>query len=266
MLFACPASDDFFRSGTDRMIDLRPPLTVLVSLMPWQGIKSRVAYLCVRKVDAGEATPGLGVFGQTQRCVVTRRDAGRLRVPLRVTIALLYLRHAFNKSGKGVVHRWADAACWQFFWAQADCEDGLPCDATTLVTFRRLLGEEGAQELFARTVNQAVIPTLFLTEALATLVVHTNMQEKAIAHPTSAAIAGFMVTHDLRTRKTGDLIVADGRIDVDAALSVEASHGMAVEACSRVLGRHRVLNRMTHVYPWQRPDMDKSVTVPKPAG
>lgn len=39
MLFACPATDDFFRSRIDHMIDLRHPLAVLASRMPWQEIE-----------------------------------------------------------------------------------------------------------------------------------------------------------------------------------------------------------------------------------
>jgi hypothetical protein len=37
--FACPATDDFFRLRIDHMIDLRHPLAVLASRMPWQEIE-----------------------------------------------------------------------------------------------------------------------------------------------------------------------------------------------------------------------------------
>ena len=188
MLFACPATDDFFRSRIDQMIDLRHPLAVLASRMPWQEIEARVAHLFVRKAHAGEAMPDLDLFGEKPQRVATRSNAGRPRVPLRVMIALLYLKHAFNESDEGVVQRWADTPRWQFFGGQAYYEDGLPCDATTLVKFRRLLGEEGVEELLAQTVNLAVSLKLIPTEALATVVVDTTVQEKAIAHPTDAKL------------------------------------------------------------------------------
>ena len=57
-MFACPATDDFFRSRIDQMIDLRHPLTVLASRMPWQEIEASVAHLLVRKAHAGVAMPG----------------------------------------------------------------------------------------------------------------------------------------------------------------------------------------------------------------
>ena len=65
---------------------------------------------------------------------------------------------------------------------------------------------------------------------------------------------GVIGIHDLRTRKMGDMIVADVHIEVDAGISVEAGHGIAVAARERVLKRHRVLNLMTHVDPRRRTD------------
>jgi divalent metal cation (Fe/Co/Zn/Cd) transporter len=50
---------------------------------------------------------------------------------------------------------------------------------------------------------------------------------------------------------------------VNAALTVEAGHDIAVQARHRVLQRHRVLNLMAHVDPWRRPDLDHAVP---PAG
>ncbi|MCC7463987.1 MAG: cation transporter [Gammaproteobacteria bacterium] len=67
---------------------------------------------------------------------------------------------------------------------------------------------------------------------------------------------GVLAVHDVRTRKMGDMIVVDAHLEVQATLSVEAGHNIAVEARNRVMQRHRVLSLMTHVDPWQRPDLD----------
>jgi cation diffusion facilitator family transporter len=67
---------------------------------------------------------------------------------------------------------------------------------------------------------------------------------------------GVSDVHDVRTRKMGDMIVVDAHIEVDALITVEAGHDIAVLARQRVLQRHRVLNLMTHVDPWHRPDLD----------
>ncbi|MEP6589173.1 MAG: cation diffusion facilitator family transporter, partial [Polaromonas sp.] len=73
---------------------------------------------------------------------------------------------------------------------------------------------------------------------------------------------GVSDVHDVRTRKMGDMIVVDAHIEVDALITVEAGHDIAVEARQRVLKRHRVLNLMAHVDPWRRPDLDHA----QPAG
>jgi cation diffusion facilitator family transporter len=70
---------------------------------------------------------------------------------------------------------------------------------------------------------------------------------------------GVSDVHDVRTRKMGDMIVVDAHIEVDALITVEAGHDIAVLARQRVLQRHRVLNLMTHVDPWRRPDLDHAV-------
>jgi len=67
---------------------------------------------------------------------------------------------------------------------------------------------------------------------------------------------GVHSVHDVRTRKMGDMILVDAHLEVDAAISVEQGHDIAVQARHRVLQRHRVLNLMTHIDPWRRPDLD----------
>jgi len=76
---------------------------------------------------------------------------------------------------------------------------------------------------------------------------------------------GVKSVHDIRTRKMGDMIVVDAHIEVDANITVEAGHDIAVEARQRVLQRHRVLNLMTHVDPWRRPDLDHAASAPPAA-
>ncbi len=73
---------------------------------------------------------------------------------------------------------------------------------------------------------------------------------------------GVSGVHDIRTRKMGDMIVVDAHIEVDARITVEAGHNIAVAARARVLKLHRVLNMMTHVDPWQRPDLDHAAAPP----
>ncbi len=81
-------------------------------------------------------------------------------------------------------------------------------------------------------------------------------QEVQAIRATLLETPGVSGVHDVRTRKMGDMIVVDAHIEVDADITVEAGHDIAVQARHRVMQRHRVLNLMTHVDPWRRPDRD----------
>lgn len=67
---------------------------------------------------------------------------------------------------------------------------------------------------------------------------------------------GVLGVHDVHTRKMGDMIMVDAHLEVDAQITVEAGHEIAVLARQRVMQRHRVLNLMTHLDPWHRHDGD----------
>jgi cation diffusion facilitator family transporter len=96
-------------------------------------------------------------------------------------------------------------------------------------------------------------------------------REVSAIRQTLADTPGVAGVHDVRTRKMGDMIVVDAHLEVDAAITVEAGHEIAVEARARVMSRHPVLNVMIHVDPWRRPDRDHADTplaaaVPAPGG
>lgn len=95
--------------------------------------------------------------------------------------------------------------------------------------------------------------------ALHDLVDHAADEEEVAAiRQTVSDTPGVKGIHDIRTRKMGDMIVVDAHIEVDANITVEAGHDIAVVATQRILKRHRVINVMTHVDPWHRPDRDHS--------
>ena len=66
---------------------------------------------------------------------------------------------------------------------------------------------------------------------------------------TVKSIAGVRGLHDLRTRKTGDMLLVDVHIEVDGNLTVRQGHDIAAEVSQAVLAAHPVLDVMTHVDP-----------------
>ena len=87
-------------------------------------------------------------------------------------------------------------------------------------------------------------------------------QEVQAIRTTLQSTAGVAGVHDIRTRKMGDMVVVDVHIEVDATLTVEAGHNIAVQARQAVMQRHRVLNVMTHVDPAHRLDADHDKALP----
>lgn len=180
---------DFFRSRLDQMIDLRHPLAVLASRLPWQELEANIAHLFAKAVRAGKRLEDVDLFGGVSKVVGAGvSPAGRPRLPLRLMISLLYLKHAFNESDEGVVERWAETPTWQYFSGMEYFEHRWPCDPTALVHFRRALGEEGVEALLQQTINVAVNLRLIARASLATVIVDSTVQHKAVAYPTDAAM------------------------------------------------------------------------------
>ncbi len=180
---------DFFRNRLDQMIDLRHPLAVLANRMPWQELEASLAHRFARQVRAGKRIEDMDLFGPSVSVVGSGvAAAGRPRLPTRLMVALLYLKHAFNESDEEVVQRWGETPTWQYFSGNEYFEHRWPCDPTQMVKFRKLLGEEGVEELLARTIEVAVSLKLIAKTELRTVIVDSTVQEKAISHPTDSKL------------------------------------------------------------------------------
>ena len=151
------ATDDFFRARLDSMIDMRHPLAVLATRMPWAEIEASLAPALAHKDRTGTVLDGADLFGATAELVGAGVSArGRRRLPIRLMVALLYLKHAFNLSDEELVERWSENVQWQFFSGMAYYEPRLPCDATQIGRFRTAIGEEGLEQLLKFTIQTAV--------------------------------------------------------------------------------------------------------------
>ena len=90
----------------------------------------------------------------------------------------------------------------------------------------------------------------FLWNALHDLTDRAASEEETQAiHEELLRVPGIRGIHDLRTRKTGDMLLVDVHLEVDGALSVAQGHAIALEARKQVMDKHRVLGVMTHVDP-----------------
>lgn len=95
---------DFFRNRLDQMIDLRHPLAQLADRMPWQALEAAIAHRFARQAKAGQRVKEIDLFGPVTQVVGAGvSQAGRPRLPFRLMVSLLYLKHAYNESDAGVV-------------------------------------------------------------------------------------------------------------------------------------------------------------------
>ncbi len=81
------ATDDFFRARLDGMVDLRHPLAVLASRMPWSQIEAALAPAFAHKDRKGRAVEGADMFGPTLSVAGAGVSAaGRPRLPIRLMV------------------------------------------------------------------------------------------------------------------------------------------------------------------------------------
>jgi IS5 family transposase len=109
----------------------------------------------------GAALPLIGVFSFARPPLLSVAGAGvsaagRPRLPIRLMVSLLYLKHAFNESDESVVQRWSENVVWQFFSGMEYYSPKLPCDAAQISRFRKILGEAGVEQLLKTTIEAAV--------------------------------------------------------------------------------------------------------------
>jgi IS5 family transposase len=182
------STGDFFRPRLADMIDKRHALAVLSTRMPWSSIEASLAPLFERTPGKGRKLGDADLFGQTVQLAGAVSFAGRARLPIRLMVALLYLKHAYNESDESVVERWAQDVYFQYFSGNEFFEPRLPCDATQIGRFRRVLGEASVEQLLKTTIEAAVAMKMVKPAEFERVIVDTTVQEKAIAHPTDSRL------------------------------------------------------------------------------
>jgi IS5 family transposase len=180
---------DFFRCRIDAMINLRDPLAVLATRLPWAQIEALLAPKFEHLNRAGDTLESSDLLGPV-RVVVSAGPsaAGRPRLPIRLMASLVYLKHSYNLSDEELVARWSENVLWQFFSGMEYYEHRQPCDPTQIGRFRRDIGEDGMELLLKATIDAAVAAKAVKLAEFERVIVDTTVQEKAIAHPVDSRL------------------------------------------------------------------------------
>ena len=183
------STPDFFRSRLDQMIDLQHPLAVLSKRLPWAAIEAAVAPKLAHQAKPATRVAGVDLVGAFDgEFGGGISPAGRPRLPVRLMVSLVYLKNSFNLSDEDLVQRWAENVQWQFFGGMDYYEPRLPCDACQIGRFRRLLGEDGLEQLLKATIDCAVDIKAVKPADLERVIVDSTVQSKAIAHPVDSRL------------------------------------------------------------------------------
>jgi IS5 family transposase len=183
------STSDFFRARLDQMIDLRHPLAVLARRMPWDRIERELAPFFAHRNRGGTTFEVASLFGPTvQVAGAGVSNAGRPRLPIRLMVALLYLKHAYNESDESLVERWSQDVYFQYFSGLEYFEARVPCDPSQIGRFRTAIGEAGVETILKATIDTAVATKAVTPSEFERVIVDSTVQEKAIAFPTGSRL------------------------------------------------------------------------------
>ena len=117
-------------------------------------------------------------------------DIGRPAKPIRLMVGLLILKQLENLSDENAVLQWKRNPYYQYFCGMTEYQPALPCDPTDLVYFRKRIGTEGVEKIFAMSV------ALHGKDAQEKqVIIDTTVQEKNVTYPTDGKLAIKMIHH-----------------------------------------------------------------------
>ena len=238
------ATADLFRARLAHLIDPRHPLAALASRLPWAQLEAAMKPLLARPSAARGGSPAIDLFGETPVIAGGPSAAGRPRLPVRLMLSLLYLKHAFNLSDEAVVERWAENVYWQFFSGMEHFEPRLPCDATQVGRFRTAIGEAGVEELLKATIDCAVSTEAVKPEEFKRVIVDTTVQEKAIAYPTDSRLLEIARYQVVKAAKAAGIALKQTHAKEGKMLRRKAggyAHAKQFKRLRRVLKRQRTI-------------------------
>ena len=158
-----PEQDDLLRPRLVDLIDLRHELVKLADLIDWNFFEREWS----------------GFFPST---------TGRPATSPRLVAGLLYLQHAFRLSDEAVVARWVENPYYQHFTGETFFQHRPAIDPTSLIRWRKRIGEEGVEWLLTKTIEAGRTSGAVEASSLDEVAVDTTVMEKAIAHPTDSRL------------------------------------------------------------------------------
>lgn len=160
---------NFLHANLLDQLNPKHPLLKLADAIPWDYFETEFALLYS---DTGRGQPGK---------------------PIRLMVGLSILKHLDNLSDEVLVQRWVQNPYYQAFCGEVEFQWALPCDPSEMTVFRKRLGSEGFEKIFAASI--ALHGESAIEEEVC---IDTTVQEKNITFPTDAKQYRKIHTHCLR--------------------------------------------------------------------
>ena len=157
------SQEELFKSRLDQMLDTQHPLFRLSNAIDWEFFEEEFGKFYTEK-------------------------KGRPGKPIRLLVGLHYLKNAYDESDESCVERFLENPYWQYFCGYEYFQHEFPLEPTTLVRWRKRVGEQGMETLFYQTLSTAQKLGLLRKSHLHKVTIDTTVQEKAIAFPTDARL------------------------------------------------------------------------------
>ena len=121
---------------------------------------------------------------------------GKPAKPIRLMVGLCILKHLENLSDQVLVERWLQNPYYQAFCGETIFQWELPCDSSDLTYFRKRIGEQGFEKIFA--VSIAIHGEKAKEENVHS---DTTVQEKNVTFPTDDKLYVKIITRCLKLAK-----------------------------------------------------------------
>ena len=154
---------DLFRVMLRDVVDPKHPMVILANSINWEVIEKNIEPLFCS-------------------------NNGRPCLPIRMIVALLYLKNAYDLSDGLLLNTWLENPYWQFFTGGVYFEHKVPFDSSNMSNWRKRIGEDGLETLLKEILSTAVrLGFIKLTE-FKKVNIDTTVQEKNIRFPTDARL------------------------------------------------------------------------------
>lgn len=194
------AQPDFFKPLLRDIVDPGHPMVRLADAIDWKSFEDGLA----------------GAFCENN---------GRPSAPVRLMVALQYLKFAAGLSDDAVLEQWLENPYWQYFTGGVCFEHEPPADQATMSRWRSRLGASGAETLLAESIGAGLRGGFIKKSDLARVNVDTTVQEKNIRFPTDAR---------LYDRMRGRLVKAAG----ENGVTLRQSYGRVAKKALRAQSGH----------------------------